>query len=74
MKDVKSNNMRLDRFLSTQLHISRRAAVKLIRNENVSVNGTVTKDPGIHVDAAECVVAVNGKAVDFRKKCIYHDE
>lgn len=67
MKEVKSNKVRLDRFLSSQNIAARKDSSKLIRRGAVTVDGITVKDPGQHIDAQLCRVEVNGVAVEYRK-------
>lgn len=59
--------LRLDRFLSSQLNITRTEAKKLLKSGVVTVNGTVVKKAETSVTAGEDTVAVYGKATEYKK-------
>ncbi len=61
--------MRLDKYLSKSLGISRRDAKKLVLSGRVRVNGKVQKDPGFKVE--EDTVDLDRIAVERPKENIY---
>ncbi len=61
--------MRLDRYLSKSLGISRREAKRLILSGRVKVNGRVAKDPSVSVDSER--VEVDGGKVEKPKEKVY---
>lgn len=66
-KAQKSEAMRLDRFLSNQLNISRADAKELIKKRLVTVNGVTAKLFDMKVDPEGDEVVSEGKAVTYRK-------
>ena len=44
------NSMRLDKFLSKATELSRKESKKILHAGEVTLNDTVVKDPGLHVD------------------------
>ena len=63
----KSETIRLDRFLSNQLNISRNDAKELIKKRLVTVNGGTAKLFDMKIDPASDKVVSEGKAVIYRK-------
>lgn len=59
--------MRLDKFLSDALNIPRAAAKKAVSSGRVTVNGTIIKDSGHHVE--EAAVALDGQPVRYQRYC-----
>ncbi|MBQ6067302.1 MAG: rRNA pseudouridine synthase [Clostridia bacterium] len=59
--------IRIDKFLSSQLNISRTDAKKLLRGGQVTVNGEKADKAELPVDADRDAVAVGGKAVGYKK-------
>ena len=59
--------IRIDRFLSSQLGISRGDAKKLLRGGGVTVNGAPVSKAEQTVDAGADLVAVGGKALSYKK-------
>ena len=59
--------IRIDKFLSSQLNISRAEAKKLLRGGQVTVNGEKADKAERQVEADSDVVAVAGKAVGYKK-------
>lgn len=66
-KTEKTNKIRLDRFLSNQLNISRNDAKELIKKRLVTVEGTAAKDFDMKIDPEKDTVASEGKQVIYRK-------
>ena len=60
-------NMRLDRFLSNQLNISRNDAKELIKKRLVTVNGETARLFDMKVDPSSDSVVSEGKPVRYRK-------
>lgn len=59
--------LRLDKFISSQLNISRSDAKKMLRKNSVTVNGAVIKKADHILDSKNDVVAVAGKKVEYKK-------
>ncbi|WP_461829205.1 pseudouridine synthase [Aquifex sp.] len=59
--------MRLDKYLSKSLHITRREAKELIREGRVKVNGEVIKNPNYQVKEGE-KVEIEGKELRPKEK------
>ncbi|MBQ2824243.1 MAG: rRNA pseudouridine synthase [Oscillospiraceae bacterium] len=59
--------IRLDKFLSGQLNISRNDAKELIKKRLVTINGTVAKLYETKVDPAKDTVVSEGREVTYRK-------
>ncbi len=64
---LKNERIRLDKFLSSQLNISRSDAKRLLKRNAVTVNGDCEKSGDVSVSAAEDIVCVNGKQVVYNK-------
>lgn len=58
---------RLDKFISSQMNISRNDARSLIKNGSVSVDGLTSTDPSAKVDAEKSDICVDGKGVSFKE-------
>lgn len=65
MKD--SNKVRLDKFLSSQLNITRSDAKKLLKAKTITVNGKLCSDAGLIVDCSTDTVANRGKAIVYKE-------
>lgn len=63
----KSDFQRLDKFLSSQLGISRNDAKELIKKRLVTVNGTVGKLYDMKIDPENDKITADGKEVAYRK-------
>lgn len=61
------NRIRLDKFLSSQLNISRRGAKKLLGRKEVSVNGSTAVKGEQIIDADSDSVKLNGKEILYKK-------
>lgn len=59
--------LRLDRFISNQLNISRSEARTAIRRGRTSVSGAVIRDPSFTVNTAEDLVEFCGERVGYKK-------
>lgn len=59
--------LRLDKFLSQQLAISRTDAKKLLKSGSVTLNGKGVKAGDTQFDAKKETVCVNGKPVEYKK-------
>ncbi len=59
--------MRLDKYLSEAGVCTRSEATKRIRKSEVTVNGTVIRDPSVHIDPETASVTLGGDAVAWRK-------
>lgn len=57
--------MRLDRFLSKTLNLSRNDVKKIIRTGQVCINEIVIKTDGFHVNTALDVVTLNGNVLEY---------
>ncbi|MGF1731435.1 16S rRNA pseudouridine(516) synthase RsuA [Photobacterium kasasachensis] len=56
--------MRLDKFLSTTLGITRKEAGKLLKNKQIEVNGETVKNGSLKV-TDDCDVEFNGRSLSF---------
>lgn len=59
--------IRADKFISSQLNITRSQAVKLIKSGAVLINGSAFSRPEIKIDPSADEVSVNGIKVCFKK-------
>ncbi len=59
--------IRLDKFLASQLNISRSDAKKMLKKNSVSVNGNTVKNGDFSFDPYECDVFVAGKKIEYNK-------
>lgn len=58
--------IRLDKFLSTQLNITRSEARKMLKTGCVAVDGIEEKKGDRQIDTAVNTVSVNGRAIEFK--------
>lgn len=63
----KKDIQRLDKFLSTQLGITRSEAKELIKRRVVTVGGTVAKLFDMKIDPEKDIVCSEGKEITYRK-------
>ncbi|RNF40791.1 pseudouridine synthase [Planococcus salinus] len=59
--------MRIDKFLSNMGFGSRKEVKVLLKSKAVEVNGTMVKDPKIHVNETADTVSVDGEPVQYKK-------
>ena len=59
--------MRLDKFLSSQLAISRTDAKKMLRQKRISVNGAVAVKPELQVDPCADSILLDGRVIAYRQ-------
>lgn len=59
--------IRLDKFIASQLNISRKDAIFLIKKGLISVNGDVIRDRSMIFDADIDNVQYNGQAIEYKK-------
>ena len=59
--------MRLDKFLSSQLVISRTDAKKMLRQKRISVNGAVAVKPELQVDPCADSILLDGRVIAYRQ-------
>ena len=59
--------IRLDKFLASQLNLSRSDAKALLRSGSVTVNGSAVGKGEFTLDAAADTVPVNGTPVSYKK-------
>ena len=59
--------MRLDKFLSSQLNISRTDAKKALRERRIRVNGKTATSADLHVDPQKDVVSADGRIVNYKE-------
>lgn len=64
---VKPETLRLDRYLSAQLGVSRNDAKELIKKRQVTVNGEIAKLYDMKIVTGSDTVSVNGKEINYRK-------
>lgn len=62
---------RLDKFISSQTPLSRKEAVKAIREKRVTVNGTVTAAADGKIDPSADTVTLDGSPVRYRRYVYY---
>lgn len=63
--------MRIDKLLC-ELNLGTRSQIKeLIRKGQVSINGSIQKDPGTKVDEQNDVILLNGKRIEYRPYVYY---
>ena len=58
---------RLDKLIASQGKLSRSDVKKMVKSGRVTVDGTVVKSADIKVDADASVIAVDGKALNYKK-------
>ncbi len=66
-KTITNESCRLQNILAEAGVASRRKSAELIKDGRVSVNGTVTLEPGLRVDPAKDRVTLDGKAISSAK-------
>lgn len=59
--------IRLDKFLSSQLNISRTDAKKLLKQKAVAINQRLTVRPEVYVDTGCDCVQVRGKEIEYKE-------
>lgn len=59
--------IRLDKYLSSQLNISRSDAKKLLKSGSVALNGTAVRKADVIIDADSDDVRVQGKKIIYKK-------
>ena len=64
---IKPETLRLDRYLSAQLNISRSDAKELIKKRLVTVNGTTAKLYDMKIVTGQDTVCAEGKEIIYRK-------
>ncbi len=62
-----SDTLRIDRILSNSGYGTRKEIKKLIRDGDVSVDGNITNDPGIHINPENHIIHVKGQRINYRK-------
>ena len=62
---------RLDKFISSQTRLSRKEAVKAVREKRVTVNGDATHTADIKIDPAADIVTLDGSRVSYRQYVYY---
>ena len=58
---------RLDKLIASQGKLSRSDVKKMVKAGRVTVDGAVVKSADIKVDAEKAVIAVDGKALNYKK-------
>jgi 16S rRNA pseudouridine516 synthase len=58
---------RLDKLIASQGKLSRSDVKKMVKSGRVTVDGAVVKSADIKVDAEKAVIAVDGKALNYKK-------
>ena len=58
--------IRLDKFLSSQLAVSRSDAKKLLRQKRVSVNGTAAVKGELQIDPAADCICLDGRKIEYK--------
>lgn len=59
--------MRLDKAIASQGQYSRSEIKKKIRRQEITVNGTPVKDPGVQVDPQRDVIRIDGEALTYKE-------
>ena len=59
--------LRLDKYLSSQLGISRTDAKKLLRSSRVTVQGADSPKPEMQIDPASVQVLLDGQALEYKQ-------
>jgi len=59
--------IRLDKFIASQLNISRKDAISLTKKGLISVNDNVIRDRSLIIDADIDNVQYNGQAIEYKK-------
>ena len=62
---------RLDKFIANQSGLSRRDAVKAIRDKRVTVGGAVVRAADMKIDAESDAVTLDGRPLSYRKYVYY---
>lgn len=62
---------RLDKYLSSQTSLSRRDAVRAIRDRRVTVNGILCREADKKIDADADAVTLDGAPVNYRRYVYY---
>lgn len=57
--------IRLDKYISTSLVISRKDAIRIIKNGQISVDGKITKSGDEKIDDTQSCVLYDGKEISF---------
>jgi 16S rRNA pseudouridine516 synthase len=63
--------MRLDRYLSKALQVSRAEAIEIIKNNNIEVNGLVIKIKQLQIQEDSDIIAYNGVKLDYHEFVYY---
>lgn len=58
---------RLDKLIASQGKLSRSDVKKMVKSGRVTVDGTIVKSADIKVDADSSVIAVDGKALNYKQ-------
>lgn len=61
------SKIRLDRFISSQLNITRTEAKKLIRSKSVAINNVGCIKADAQIDTSVDCVSVNGKKIEYKE-------
>ncbi len=59
--------IRLDKYLSSQMQLSRTDVKKMIKNKNVTVNGAQASRPELQVDPETDEICFEGTRIEYRK-------
>ena len=62
---------RLDKYISSQTGLSRREAVKAIRDKRVLVNGVLCLEADAKIDLSSDAVSLDGRALSYREHVYY---
>lgn len=61
------NEMRLDKFLSTQNISSRKETQKLIRKNRITLDGEIVKGSDVKINPEKNIVCLDGQRIEYRK-------
>ena len=62
---------RLDKLIASQGKLSRSDVKKMVKSGRVTVDGVAVKSADIKVDADASVIAVDGKALNYKCHIVY---
>ena len=63
--------MRLDRYLSKAMQVSRAEAIELIKSNSIEVNGKIIKQKQLHINEDSDIIAYNGIELDYHEFVYY---
>ena len=63
--------MRLDKFLSEQTPLTRSEIKKKAQKREITVDGTVVRDPSVKIDPDNVTVTLSGREITYKKNVYY---